>query len=231
MSVLKKTFLTLSAGLVLSAGQALAYDAGDMIVRGGAASVVPNDDSSALNLVGTGELPSTGVSVDDDTQLMLTFTYMVNSHWGLELLASTPFEHDIDTEGLGGLDLGLTDINLGSVEHLPPTLSIVWYPLESSSGFQPYIGAGVNYWLVLDENLSGTASSALGASNLKLDDSAGLAVRAGFDYKLNESWSFNAGLWYIDISTDASVDTALGTITVDVDVDPMVYGIGVGYHF
>ena len=80
MSVLKKTFLTLSAGLVLSAGPALAYDAGDMIVRGGAASVVPNDDSSALNLVGTGELPSTGVSVDDDTQLMLTFTYMVNSH-------------------------------------------------------------------------------------------------------------------------------------------------------
>ena len=217
--------------VALATGQTAAYEAGDIILRAGIVSVQPNDDSSALNLEGS-ELANTGVEVEDDTQAMLTITYMVNPHFGLELLASTPFEHEINTQGLAGLNgLNLSDVELGTVEHLPPSLSLAWYPLGSGSDFQPFVGAGVNYWLVLDEDVSSAAASALGAANLSLDDSVGLELRAGFDYTINENWSFNAGLWYIDIATDASVDTALGTITVDVDVDPWVYGVGLGFTF
>jgi outer membrane protein len=79
--------------------------------------------------------------------------------------------------------------------------------------------------------VSGSARDALGARNLQLDDSWGLAFRAGADYMLNDCWSLHAGVYYIDISTDAKVETALGTVKTEVDVDPWVYTIGIGYKF
>lgn len=80
----------------------------------------------------------TAATLDSDTQLGLNFAYMLTDQLGVELLAATPFSHDIGTKGLGGL-------KLGSVKHLPPTLSLVYYPLDSKSAFQPYVGAGINY--------------------------------------------------------------------------------------
>jgi outer membrane protein len=224
--------LGLLAAATLVSGVAGAYDAGDWILRSGAVMVDPHEDSSALDLSGSGDLPGTGVKVDSDTQLLLNITYMASAHVGVELLAATPFEHTVDTTGLAGLEIsGVDDVKLGTIKHLPPTLSVLWYPLDSSSRFQPFIGGGVNYTMFFDENLSGAAKSTLGAGNLELDDSTGLAFRTGFDYMVNDCWSLHAGAYYLDISTDASLDTALGKIKVQVDVDPWVYTLGVGYRF
>ena len=219
-----------AAALMMSAGAA-AYEAGDWIVRGGAVMVAPNDDSSSLDLGGVGRLSGTGVKVDADTQLLLNVTWMANSHMGLELLAASPFQHSVNTCGLPGLGLGLTDVEVGTVKHLPPTLTLLWYPLDSRSVFQPFIGAGLNYTVFFQEDTSRMASAVLGASDLELDDSWGLAARAGFDYMLNDFWSLHAGVYYIDISTKAQLDTALGKVRVDVDVDPWVYTVGLGYRF
>ena len=103
--------------------------------------------------------------------------------------------------------------------------------MPGNSKFQPFIGLGVNYTVFFDEDVSGEAQKALGADNLSLDDSWGLAGRVGMDYMINDCWSLHAGAYYIDISTDAEVETALGTAKVDVDVDPWVYTIGLGYRF
>lgn len=74
-----------------------------------------------------------------------------------------------------------------------------------------------------------------GFSNLKLKDSVGIAGQLGFDYMLTDHMLLNASVWYVDIDTEASVDgpTALGVgrTKVDVDVDPWVYMVGVGYKF
>ena len=161
---------------------------------------------------------------------MLTVTYMVRENFGVELLAATPFTHDVNVNGLDGLGVP-SGANLGEITHLPPTLSALWYPMPAASKFQPYIGLGLNYTLIWDESLSGGAKDLLGASDLKLDDSFGFAARAGFDYQINERLSFNAGMWYIDIDTDAELNTALGKVDVSVDVDPFVYGLGFGYRF
>ncbi|MBP6382491.1 MAG: outer membrane beta-barrel protein [Pseudomonadales bacterium] len=225
----KVSKLGLLAAAMLVSGAASAYEAGDWIVRGGAVMVDPNDDSSRLNVDGIGALDGTGVEVDDDTQLLLNITYMASEHVGVELLAATPFEHTVDTAGLGGL--GLTDVELGEIKHLPPTLSALWYPMPGNSKFQPFFGIGVNYTVFFDEDTSGEAQDALGADNLSLDDSWGLAGRIGMDYMINDCWSLHAGAYYIDISTEAEVDTALGTAKVDVDVDPWVYTLGLGYRF
>jgi outer membrane protein len=220
--------LSLLAAALLVSGAASAYEAGDWIVRGGAVMVDPNDDSSSLSVAGD-DLEGTHAEVDDDTQLLLNLTYMASQHVGIELLAATPFEHQVNTDGLN--NHGLKDVEIGTIKQLPPTLSVLWYPMAGNSAFQPFIGVGVNYTIFFDEETSGEAEAALGADNLDLDDSFGAAVRLGVDYMIDDSWSLHAGAYYLDISTDASVDSALGTADVEVDVDPWVYTLGLGYRF
>lgn len=222
--------MSLLAAALLASAAASAYEAGDWVVRGGAVMVAPNDDSSNLDLSGA-QLAGTGVEVDDNTQLLLNVTWMANEHVGVELLAATPFEHSVDSKGLPGLGLGLSDVEVGSVKHLPPTLTVLWYPMESGAAFQPFIGAGINYTIFFQEDTSGAARAALGARNLELDDSWGLAARAGFDYMLNDCWSLHAGVYYLGIDTKANLDTALGKVGVDVDINPWVYTVGLGYRF
>ena len=169
--------------------------------------------------------------MSSDTQLGLNFAYMFTSHWGIELLAATPFSHDVK---LKGTSVGAANGKLGSLKQLPPTLSVVYYPLDSASKFQPYVGAGINYTWIYDESLSGTAKQN-GFSNFKADNSWGWAAQVGADYMINDNWMINGQVRYIDISTTATVDNnALGQGTrakVNVDVDPFVYMVGIGYKF
>lgn len=74
----------------------------------------------------------------------LTLTYMYTNNIGVELLAAIPFSHVVDGTG------GLTGVAIAEVKHLPPTLTVNYYPLASSSKVQPYIGAGINYTYILD---------------------------------------------------------------------------------
>ncbi len=208
---------------------AYAHQAGDIIVRAGAARVNPNEDSGNLKLDGA-KVAGTKATADNSTQLGLTFAYMLTDHVGLELLAATPFSHTIGVKGLGpGLDGKLAD-----VKQLPPTLSLQYYPMDASSKFQPYAGVGVNYTTFFDTDLSGTRKDQ-GFSNLKLKDSVGLAAQVGMDYMLTDRIMLNASVWYIDIDTKASVDgpsaLSVGQTKVDVNIDPWVYMVGLGYKF
>lgn len=223
---MRKHLLTASLlALAIASPMAQAHKAGDVIIRAGAATVDPNEDSSALSIAGA-KVGGTKATLDSDTQLGLTGTYMLTDHIGLELLAATPFQHEVGVKGLGGLDGKLADI-----KHLPPTLSLQYYPMHPSSAFQPYVGAGINYTLFFDEELTGQRKSQ-GFSNLELDDSVGLAAQVGMDYMLTDHVLLNAAVWYIDIDTTATTDLAgVGKVKADVDVDPWVYMVGVGYKF
>lgn len=220
--------------LALAAPVAHAYEAGDILVRAGAITVNPNTDSGNVKV---DQGPSTGANLggkatlSSDTQLGLNFAYMFTSHWGIELLAATPFSHDVK---LKGTSVGPANGKLGSLKQLPPTLSVVYYPLDSSSKFQPYVGAGINYTWIYDESLSSTAKQN-GFSNFKADNSWGWAAQIGADYMITDKWMINGQVRYIDISTTATVDNnGLGQGTrakVNVDVDPLVYMVGIGYKF
>ena len=97
----------------------VAYEQGDWIIRAGAANVDPDTNSDKIDVAGLATLD--GVDVDDDTQLGLTATYMLTDIWAIELLAATPFEHDINVQGAG--------IAAGSAKQLPSTVTVMWYPL------------------------------------------------------------------------------------------------------
>lgn len=220
--------------LALASPMAFAHQAGDFIIRAGAAKVAPNEDSGELKLDGT-RVSGTKATLDGDTQLGLALAYMITDHVGIELLAATPFQHRVGVKGISaatGID-GL-DGKLGDIRQLPPTLSLQYYPMAPSSRLQPYAGLGVNYTLFYNEDLS-SQRKAQGFSNFKLQDSIGLAGQLGVDYMLTDHLMFNAAVWYADINTKASVDgpTALGVgrTKVDVEVDPWVYMVGLGYRF
>ena len=210
-----------------------AYQQGDVIVRAGAATVDPNSDSNNLNNTVLGDLPG-DVTVGSDTQLGLTFAFMLQDHLGLELLAATPFTHEVKMKDSAAALNG----KIADVSHLPPTLSLQYYPMEPSSKFQPYAGIGVNYTTFFDEDLS-SQYEALGFSNLELEDSWGVAGELGMDYLITDNVLLNAAVWYIDIDTQATMDNNGSAIpalagsktSVDVTIDPWVYMVGVGYKF
>jgi len=226
----KTLFATSLLALALAAPLAQAHQAGDIILRAGAITVDPHESSSDIwvGALGT-DVAGTKATLDSDTQLGLNFAYMVTDHVGVELLAATPFSHDVGVKGMPGAFAGLNG-KLGELKHLPPTLSVVYYPLDANSAFQPYVGAGINYTWFFDTELSSEAEDK-GFSGLDLDDSWGLAAQVGMDYMLTDNVMVNAQVRYIDIDTQGSTSFGGREVEVDVDVDPFVYMIGLGYKF
>lgn len=212
--------------LLLATPLASAHEAGDWIVRGGLTTVAPDESSS--NIVVGGTDLGVGLTVDNNTQLGLNVAYFLTDRINVELLAATPFTHDVNfsvTDPLG------TGNKLGEVTHLPPTVSVNYYLNDPSSAFQPYVGAGVNFTIFFDEEFT-SANEAAGLEDLSLDNSFGLSAQVGFDYQLNKTWHVNASVRYIDINTEASFNLS-GTegSVADIDINPWVYTVSVGYTF
>mgnify|MGYP003125334499 CR=1 FL=1 len=198
----------IAAGLV-SAAPASA-ESGDWLVRLRGLNVIPDEGATITPI---------GGDVDIDTSIVpeLDITYFVHDQWAVELiLAVTP--HDV-----AAVDTLAGDIDLGDVTLLPPTLTLQ-YHFNPDGQVRPYVGAGVNYTHFFNEDLPG--GSAL--STIEYDDSFGLAAQAGVDFALQDDWFLNVDVKYIDIDTDVLID---GAIAADVEIDPLVVGVGFGRRF
>jgi len=218
-----KHILSLTAAAFLSTAAAMpaaAYEAGDWIVRIGGSNIAPKQDN--------GDILGLGITVDDDSTLSITGEYMVSPVFGIELLASTPFEHDVSVAG----------IQVSTVKHLPPTLSLN-YHFDTGMDLKPYVGVGLNYttffsekntqgFVALDGALGGSTPVA-GDPKLTLDDSFGIALQAGVDLMVNESTSINVGVRWIDIDADILLNGA--DTGVSAEIDPLVYTLSIGYKF
>lgn len=256
-SMYTKSLLAVAVAGTISLSQtAIAYEGGDIIVRSGIVAVNPVETSSVISIdhvaalnSGLGNAGNAQVGLNTEKQLGITAEYMISNKIGVELLAATPFTHDIlgagTLEGVG---------RIGKTKHLPPTVSAHYYLASPASKFQPYVGLGVNYTTFFDTSaaplldnegtidllasLAGAAAGTVTTANntdIELDDSIGLALQIGFDLGLTDNLSLNASYWKIDIDTEATVttDTNVGRITasVDVDVDPSVFMVGLAYKF
>ena len=134
MHVLSKVGVTAFAlGISCGMGTAAmaAHSAGDVLLRIGAVTVMPDADSGAVSGLPDG-VNNAQVDVEDNTQLSLTATYMLTGNLGLELLAATPFTHDI--VGKGDID----GVAVGETMHLPPTLSLQYHFGGENGIFNPY---------------------------------------------------------------------------------------------
>ncbi|RLV59722.1 outer membrane protein OmpW [Parashewanella curva] len=214
----------IAAGLIAAGFGAQAHQAGDIIVRAGAVMVAPNESSPNI-VIPTAKGASTTINlgefkVDNNTQLGLNFGYMVTDNFGVELLAATPFSHDVSLGPLG---------KIAETKHLPPTLVAQYYFGNAQSKVRPYVGAGINFTNFFDNKFTNTAGGRL--SDLSMSNSLGFAAQVGLDVQLNKKWLVNASIWYADISTDVKFKLDGAAVKVKTDIDPMVYMVSVGYKF
>lgn len=203
MNKLLKISLALAA-LSLIAMPAQAYEKGDWLLRVGAGSVEPKSNNSSI------------VSVDSGAALVFNGTYFFTPNIAFEILAASPFSHDIhDPTGA---------VKLAETKHLPPTFSLQ-YHFSTEGAFHPYVGAGLNYTLFFDEE----TTSALPDTTLSLDASFGLAAQLGVDFDLTDKMFLNVDVRWADIDTEASIPEA--GLNFDVEIDPMVYSLTLGWKF
>ncbi|MDC8829132.1 OmpW/AlkL family protein [Alteromonas gilva] len=227
---MKKSILaTIVLGALAGVPAAMAHDAGDIIVRAGLTTVSPNDDSGNVYVDALGGNVGMGAEVGSDTQIGLNLVYMLDAHWGIEVLAATPFSHDVTLINTADNGLGLGDGKLAEVTHLPPTLSALYF-FDTQSAFTPYVGVGINYTIFFDEDFTSSREEQT-FSDLSLDNSFGLSGQIGFDYQIDEKWLVNASARYIAIDTTAEFTVAGVAGSVDVDIDPYVFTLSMGYKF
>ena len=190
---------------------------GDWLTRVRVINVSPDDSSAEVPGVA-----GSGVSPGKDTTLELDFTYMISSNLGLELILATS-SHDVSGTGtLAGADVG-------EVSVIPPTLTLQ-YHFNPSSNIRPYAGLGINYSYFYDGKL-GAALIANGATDIDYDDSFGLAAQAGIDFDINQDWFVNLDVKYVQIETTATISGGALAGNVDVDINPWIFGVGIGTRF
>lgn len=216
---MRKTKLALALATTLIALPATAYEEGDIVLRMGMTNVSTNGSGDVIS----GGADSTlDAFAGDNTQLGLNFVYFLSNNLAVELLAATPFDHDITLSN--GNDFA-------SVKQLPPTLSVLYFFNDSQAKFQPYAGVGINYTTFFEEDLTSYSTGTLNATDLALEDSWGLAAQVGFDYTIDDHWLVNASIRYIDIDTTANFKLGGTDSHADVRIDPVVTSLMVGYRF
>jgi len=221
MNSLKNTVLGVAAASTLLSAPLMAYEAGDMILRVGAAGVLPTGESDSLNAV-----PGGKVEAADAWSLGITFTYMLTDQIGVGILGAYPFSHDLESNGTLATALGDSS-DVGETKQLPPTVTLQWHFPTGSKNFQPYVGAGVNYTYFFDEDAKGP----LNGVNLDIDNSWGLAGEAGLDYVMDNDWTLSAQAWYIGIEPTAKLQGGGLNEKIDVGIDPWVFMASVGKKF
>ncbi len=195
----KLAALTLSTALVALAGPALAQSQGDWTVGFGVGYLDPKSDN--------GTLAGADATIDADTRPIFTAEYFVRDNLGIELLAATPFKHNISLNG----------VETSSVKHLPPTLSLN-YHFPTNSAWKPYVGAGLNYTIFFDESLDG----------LEIDNSFGVSLQAGLDYMVSDAGAIRLNVRWFDIDSDVKLNgTDIGTA----EIDPYLIGVSYVHRF
>jgi len=155
---------------------------------------------------------STGLDLSIDNKVIpeLDISYFFTPQWSAELVLTYPQKQT--------LSAGSTEI--GTLKHLPPTLTGKYHFTGLSDSFVPYVGAGLNYTRFSSVNLPAGV-------DIKRN-SYGLALQVGTDIPLTKNVSLNIDVKKVQIRTDVSAGGAdLGKFKID----PLLVGVGVGWRF
>jgi len=196
---MKKNLLAVAVLCALTSGAAFAQQAeSPWLVRVRAVHLdSANKDSTGL-----------GLSINNKTIPEFDITYFFNKNVAAELVLTVPQKHDVRSNGT----------NIGTLKHLPPSLLLQYH--FDAPGFEPYVGAGVNYTRFSSLNLP---------AGVGIDrNSWGGALQVGVDIPLNKNLSLNFDVKKVYIKTDVF---AGGVKAGTFKVDPVLVGVGLGWRF
>ncbi|HSH97648.1 MAG: OmpW family protein [Methylophilaceae bacterium] len=229
---MRKTLLGLAIATILMPVLAHA-EAGDWVVRARVVDVSPNAGSDLGKTVNANVAPvmSPGAQLEVDSNVIpeVDISYYFTKHLAAELILAIGTRHEVSIKGDSLATIG--NQNLGSVNALPPTLTLQWH-FNPDQTIDPYVGAGVNYTAMLDRKLQ-LSSGALAGTDIKVDNnSVGYALQAGVDINLKDGWLINADVKYVEINTDVKLNTGAGWTKIDsLDINPWLFGVGIGKRF
>ncbi len=200
----KMLFVIVVAGLFALAGVDAAQAADgykSFGVRIRAIYVAPNESFDS-------RLNALDPQVGDNVVPELDLEYFFTRNFSAELVAAVT-RHDIKLAGTFQ----------GSTWLLPPTVTLKYHPFAGST-ISPYVGVGLNLTLPFSAQLNGV-------NDFKIDSSVGWAVQAGVDVPITENLYFNVDYKYVNLGTKATI----GGVKYDLDLNPSLFGVGVGYRF
>jgi outer membrane protein len=185
------------------------------LIRLRALDMVPANQSRAFSALGL-NFPNNAVSLSTKVFPEVDVSYFFTPNIVAELVLTYPQQHNVSLQGVG---------HIGTVTHLPPTLMLQYhYPIPNSP-VTPYAGIGVNYTMITAANLS-AGGTALNVTR----NSVGFAYGAGVDIALDKNWSLNFDFKHVYIGTNVKVKTS-GAILTNLDVNPNLFSVGIGYRF
>ncbi|AXY40979.1 OmpW family outer membrane protein [Halomonas sp. JS92-SW72] len=199
------TAALLSAGGLVASQAALAYQAGDIFVRGGIAQTDVKSNNGNLTA------DNLRLDVSDERGLYYGVGYLFTDNLGIELSGQEKVEHSLNLEALG---------DIGSVDRMPINLLVNYYPMGGmDSRVQPYVGAGLNYTRFSGED-----------TPLPIDvrRSYGAIGQLGVDLAVAQGLMLNGFVSYADVSADVRLD---GDKIGEAKIDPMTIGGGITYRF
>jgi len=186
-------------------------DDGNLEVRVRAVYLDPANESAAIPSL---DVPENAIHINSKWLPDVDFEYYFTPNWSSELVLTYPQTQTVTVSGT----------SIGTFKHLPPVLTVK-YDFMPNEAFQPYFGVGVNFTIISDVNLA-----VPGVSPLKLNStSVGPALQAGFDYKLVDHWYANLDVKWFKLGSD--VDLPGGTRISSVTINPVLFGVGIGYRF
>ena len=201
MFIMKKQIIAAAVLCTLASGAAIAQQAKEGPWMVRARAV----QLTSANNDGTG----LGLTVNNKWIPEVDVSYFVNKNVAVELILTVPQKHTLYSKGTA----------IGNLSHLPPTL-LAQYHFDAQ-GFKPYVGAGINYTRFSSVNVLG------GAADVD-KNSFGAALQVGVDIPLSGNMYLNLDLKKVYIGTKVSAGGAnLGTFKVD----PVLFGMGVGWRF
>lgn len=203
---MKKLALSLTlVTLGLSATQVMAQET-PWLVRARIVNISPENSADRVGGVGAEDR----ITVSKKTIPEVDISYFFSPNLSAELILTYPQKHDVMLDGA----------KIGTFKHLPPTLT-AQYHFTPEAAFSPYVGIGINYTNISEVHLLN------GAGRLD-NNSVGLALQAGADFKLDKNWSLNLDVKKVQIRSDVLISGAKASA---IKVDPWLIGVGVGYRF
>jgi outer membrane protein len=203
---MKRLTIVCAVLTVLMAANSAAAQQSPWELRVRAVNLSPADRSDPVGGVG----PADRITVSSKVIPDIDISYFLSPTIALELLLTIPQKHDVALDGK----------TIGSFKHLPPTL-LAQYHFLPEGQWRPYVGAGINYTNISSVNLLG------GAGSLE-HHSWGPALQAGVDVEIDKNWRFNVDVKKVRIRSDVLIS---GVKASAVRVDPLLFGVGVGYRF
>ena len=215
-----KSMLAVAAlvAVLAAAGLAEAQQQGEWHV-GGRAIFVDIDSHSEAVL-------STGASLAVESAFSLEFdaTYMLGHNLGLELMA-TAAPHD-----LSGYSGSYDGLDLGSVWIAETSISLRYIvPLFGS--WRPYFGAGVAGAYFFESDTTEAASD-LGIASVESSFGYGWLGQVGLLHRFSDHWVFTLDVKWLDLPIDVDLESSGPPLdTVELDLDPVIVGIGAACRF